>query len=459
MKTAVILAAGEGRGAWPYCGIRQKVTLPIANVPMVRRLALDLAAIGVTRQVVVTGHRSEAVRACLGDLEGIRFVDQKSNNGPVHAALCGLQAVETDDVLIACADCITSTDSLTRLIAAYDEGNAPVALVAPAGNTTAHYTTIESDSRGLVTAVQGRGERSQPRFAGFMVAKAGQLKHNYERDPGIMTNAGIGAMPPLEGDLALCLDAMHKAGIPVRSITANDFFVDVDRPWHLLMANRAVLNHTFDSMTGIELGEGASIHDGADVAEGAKLKLGPRARIGKGCRIGGNAILEEGSSIINGAILRGGNYIGARTRCEDYGLVGHNTVLGNECVVSHCAEFNGLCFDTVYFYHYCSISGIMGTAVDIGAASVCGTWRFDNAIREHDVCGHREIPEAYGEKTYIGDYCRTGVNAIFMPGVKVGYYSCVGPGVIVKEDVPERTLLLTKQEHITKPWGPERYGW
>ena len=53
----------------------------------------------------------------------------------------------------------------------------------------------------------------------------------------------------------------------------------------------------------------------------------------------------------------------------------------------------------------------------------------------------------------------TGVGAIFMPGVKIGYYSCIGGGAIVCEDVPERTLLLPRQEQIRKPWGPERYGW
>jgi len=63
------------------------------------------------------------------------------------------------------------------------------------------------------------------------------------------------------------------------------------------------------------------------------------------------------------------------------------------------------------------------------------------------------------QETYIGEYCRTGVNAIIMPGVKVGPYSILGPGTIIYKDVPSRTLVLAKQEHVTKPWGPEKYGW
>ena len=63
------------------------------------------------------------------------------------------------------------------------------------------------------------------------------------------------------------------------------------------------------------------------------------------------------------------------------------------------------------------------------------------------------------QRLYMGDYSRTGVNAMLMPGCKVGCYSCVGPGVIAYEDVPSRTVVLVKQELTTRPWGPEKYGW
>lgn len=38
-------------------------------------------------------------------------------------------------------------------------------------------------------------------------------------------------------------------------------------------------------------------------------------------------------------------------------------------------------------------------------------------------------------------------------------YSVVGPGVILYDDLPDRTLVTAKQELVTRPWGPERYGW
>ena len=123
------------------------------------------------------------------------------------------------------------------------------------------------------------------------------------------------------------------------------------------------------------------------------------------------------------------------------------------------AEMSGVMMDKVYLYHYCEMSGVFGCATDIGAATVCGTLRFDDRNTPHRIEGQTEVPPIGANATYMGDYCRTGVNAIIMPGRKIGSYSVVGPGVILYEDVPSKTMVLAKQELIKKPWGPNRYGW
>jgi bifunctional UDP-N-acetylglucosamine pyrophosphorylase/glucosamine-1-phosphate N-acetyltransferase len=111
-----------------------------------------------------------------------------------------------------------------------------------------------------------------------------------------------------------------------------------------------------------------------------------------------------------------------------------------------------------YSYHYGEYWGVVGRNSDLGAATVCGTLRFDDQLTIHRVRNRREIPRTGANASYLGDYTRTGVNAILMPGVKVGAYSVVGAGVILNEDLPNNTLVYAKQELVTRPWGPERYG-
>ena len=118
-----------------------------------------------------------------------------------------------------------------------------------------------------------------------------------------------------------------------------------------------------------------------------------------------------------------------------------------------------MALDRVHCYHYCEIWGVVGSAVDFGAATVCGNLRFDDGPTRWRVKGRGEAPSEASNAAYFGDYSRTGVNAIIMPGRRTGVYSVVGAGVVLYEDLPDRQLVTVRQELERRPWGPEQYGW
>jgi bifunctional UDP-N-acetylglucosamine pyrophosphorylase/glucosamine-1-phosphate N-acetyltransferase len=379
----------------------------------------------------------------------------------VDAALTGLAEVSGDTVLLCCGDVVTTRETLQGVIEAFQTRRAEaLVLVAecPRG-LTASWTTVDAAPDGLVRGVWGRGGPDHPRFGGVAAARTETFQRYLARNPGILLNVHVGSMPPPEGDLAYTFELMRLDGIEVHSVMARDFFVDVDKPWHILEANYQAARHALAALDKTVISAGATIDNGAEIADDAKVWLGPGAYIGKGCHLRGSAILGAGAGVTTGAILDGNVVVGDHTQCEEYCKVGGGSVLGPGGIVGHCAEFEGVTFDVVYLCHYACITAIIGTHVDIGAATVCGTWRFDDGTKTQVVRQHKETPECFGSFTYIGDYCRTGVNATLMPGVKIGFYSCVGGGAVVYDDVPERTMLLPKQEHVLKAWGPEQYGW
>jgi bifunctional UDP-N-acetylglucosamine pyrophosphorylase/glucosamine-1-phosphate N-acetyltransferase len=264
-------------------------------------------------------------------------------------------------------------------------------------------------------------------------------------------------MPPLEADLAQSLQMMIDEGRPVRAVPAAEFLVDLDKPWHILEAHDRLGAYLAARLTGNVIAPTARIHDGADIQ--GHVVLGENAVIGNRVVIQGPLWLGPGATVTNGAIVHGPTMFGAGTHVRDYCYVG-GAAMGERGIIGHGAEFGGVAFDTVYLYHYCEIWGVLGSAVDIGAATVCGTLRFDDRVTEHRVKGRRELPASdYANATFFGDYSRTGVNVIPMPGAKIGAYSCVGAGVVVYEDIPSRKLVLQKQELTMRDWGPERYGW
>jgi NDP-sugar pyrophosphorylase family protein len=264
-------------------------------------------------------------------------------------------------------------------------------------------------------------------------------------------------MPPAEAEIAESLARMTDAGLSVQALEPEGFFVDLDKPWHILEANQAMLRDLSARCPDSQVAEGARVAQSAEIH--GRVHLEPGAVIGERVVVHGDLWLGPGASVTNGSIVGPRCMIGANARVQDYALLGEESVLGPEAICGHGSEFSGTLLERVYLWHYCEIYGVMGACVDIGAATVCGTLRFDDGETVHRTGGRPEQPATGANASYIGDYSRTGVNAILMPGVKVGAYSCVGAGVVLYEDLPSRELVLVKQELIRKPWGPAKYGW
>jgi UDP-N-acetylglucosamine diphosphorylase / glucose-1-phosphate thymidylyltransferase / UDP-N-acetylgalactosamine diphosphorylase / glucosamine-1-phosphate N-acetyltransferase / galactosamine-1-phosphate N-acetyltransferase len=272
-----------------------------------------------------------------------------------------------------------------------------------------------------------------------------------------MTHVPVGGMPAPEAELAETVATLVDEGRAVLPVETVGPFVDLDKPWHILEATRRLLADAASRAQADVIPDGCTVADDLEIA--GRLIMEPGATIGRRVVAQGNLWVGRDAGVTNGAILGGDVMVGAGTRVRDYAYVGGTSVLGARCIVGHGAEFDGVLLDGAYLYHYCEISGVLGAAVDIGAATVCGTLRFDDSATVHTIHGHREVPRHGANASYLGDYCRTGVNAILMPGVKVGAYSCVGPGVVLYQDLPDRQLVLARQDLSFHDWGPERYGW
>jgi len=177
------------------------------------------------------------------------------------------------------------------------------------------------------------------------------------------------------------------------------------------------------------------------------VKLGKNSIIGKNVVINGNCIIGDNVFIDNGVILEGNNYIGDNTYIKDYAKIGSNSVIGKDNKIGHNAEIKGLTMDGVSAVHYSEIFGVIGKYVDIAAACVSGILRFNDSSHVQKIA------------VFIGDFTRTGINNIFLPGCKIGSNCALYPGLIIDEDIAHGKIVLKKQEFIIKEWGSEKYGW
>jgi bifunctional UDP-N-acetylglucosamine pyrophosphorylase/glucosamine-1-phosphate N-acetyltransferase len=457
MRSAVVLAAGAGTKFWPYNVVRQKAAFPIANVPAVRRMVDSLTQIGVDRIAVVTGAGEPSVRAALRGCAGdVRFVRQPAPAGTADAALYGVEGIG-GDFLVVHGDVVTDPANLRELIRRFEEERPlAAALVQPLGNERPQDWLVAHTEGEQLVGVEGHGRGGSLRLCGVYALRADAV--DLLRDnPGVMHSVPVGGMPPPEAELAQSLQMALDEGQPVLAVEAAGYCVDLDKPWHILEANYQVIEAMRRQTEGDMIPASARIHDGAEI-EG-RVVLGENCVIGNRVVVRGDLWMDAGGSITNGAIVGGPAVIGRGAKLRDYCLIGGHSSLGANGVYGHGAEFSGVALDKVYCYHYCEVWGVVGLAVDFGAATVCGNLRFDDGETVWRVNGRAEMPRTASNAAYFGDFCRTGVNAILMPGRRVGVYSCLGAGVVAYDDVPDRQLVTVRQELETRTWGPERYGW
>ncbi len=458
IDSAVILAAGRGTRIWPYGETKPKAALPVGNVPIMTRQMRCLKSVGVKMFTIVTGHLEQQVKSiALREGADVTFVHQPDLSGPAQGLMLALERCDADPIYVVYGDVVATVESYKALRDCWRKDcDAAVLVHKLEGEDPAEWFCASvADGQLQSVSAHSRGEHSH-RLCGIAVLSEKAAGY-VERHPGISTKLDVGAMPAMEADLSQTFQDMVDGGEKVAAVETRDFFVDVDKPWHLLEANGRMAEYFNRRLKKDEISDGAKISEDADIQ--GPIRVGPNSEIGKRVVIQGHVSIGANTTITNGAMLGRHIIIGDSCKIRDYCQLGTYSVVGNNCVIGHCAEFTGVLMNKVYLYHYCELSGVIGTATDIGAATVCGTLRFDDGRTIHNVKGRKEMPRIGSNETYIGEYCRTGVNAIIMPGVKMGPYSILGPGTIAYHDVPARTLVLAKQEQVTKEWGPEKYGW
>jgi UDP-N-acetylglucosamine diphosphorylase / glucose-1-phosphate thymidylyltransferase / UDP-N-acetylgalactosamine diphosphorylase / glucosamine-1-phosphate N-acetyltransferase / galactosamine-1-phosphate N-acetyltransferase len=454
VKSAIILAAGKGSKMFPFNAVRSKTTIKIAGKPLIRYNIESIMAMGIEEIVIVVNeeHQRE-IENLLSDIENVKFVCDQTNLGSAESLVKGAEKLsDTKDVLVLYGDTIVEQKDIENLVNSIK----PAVLLKNLEESSRNWIGASIEN-GFVQSIGAhyRGNSITHQFAGFYFDDTllDYVKRTPDYFPDVKVGVGVPKERYIEAGLLKSLE-----NVILNAIECSGYFFDIDKPWHMLEANQFMVNHFCNELQENQLAEGATISANATIH--GHVKLGRYSSIGDRVVIHGNLIVGDNTIIDNGAIFNGNAVIGDHTKISNYCIIYDGVSIGSNCIFDHCAEFlGGMVMDKVYLYHYGEFYGAIGSHTDIGAATVCGTLRFDDGETEHVVNGRKEVPLHFSNAAYLGDYCRTGVNTIIMPGCKIGAYSVLGAGAIIDKDIEKNSLVFVKQDLIIKKWSENKYGW
>ncbi|MGD0979088.1 MAG: bifunctional sugar-1-phosphate nucleotidylyltransferase/acetyltransferase [Candidatus Bathyarchaeia archaeon] len=416
---AAILAAGEGVRLQPITATRPKPLIKVAGKPILEHCLNALKRTGISEAVIVVHYMGDAIRQYFGDGKDfglkIEYAEQQAVLGTGNAVSV-VEPYVNDDFLLVNGDVLFAAEALKTVVDLHQSEKPATTMAVVPVEKPENYGIVELENGKHVKRIVEKPTREE---APTNLANAGIYVFSTEIFAKIKqtsaTSRGEWEIPD-----ALTLLINEKKPVLAVKIAAEDW-IDIGRPWDLLEANRWALTRMKHKPFGL-------IEDGAHLV--GPVTVAETARVRSGAYVEGPAFIDEEADIGPNCYIRPCTSIGRKVR------------VGNACEIK-----NSIIMDSTHIGHLSYVGdSIVGERGNLGAGTITANYRLDAGtikmmVKDKHVDSGRKKLGAV-----LGDDVKTGINALLMPGVKVGNDSWIGPNLLVRRDLPPKSKLFLKQE-------------
>ncbi|MGA2309093.1 MAG: bifunctional sugar-1-phosphate nucleotidylyltransferase/acetyltransferase [Candidatus Bathyarchaeia archaeon] len=416
---AAILAAGEGVRLQPITATRPKHLIKVAGKPILEHCLNALKRAGISEAVIVVHYMGDAIRQYFGDGKDfglkIEYAEQQAVLGTGNAVSV-VEPYVNDDFLLVNGDVLFAAEALKTVVDLHQSEKPATTMAVVPVEKPENYGIVELENGKHVKRIVEKPTREE---APTNLANAGIYVFSTEIFAKIKqtsaTSRGEWEIPD-----ALTLLINEKKPVLAVKIAGEDW-IDIGRPWDLLEANRWALTRMKHKPFGF-------IEDGAHLV--GPVTVAETARVRSGAYVEGPAFIDEEADIGPNCYIRPCTSIGRKVR------------VGNACEIK-----NSIIMDSTHIGHLSYVGdSIIGERGNLGAGTITANYRLDAGtikmmVKDKHVDSGRKKLGAV-----LGDDVKTGINALLMPGVKVGNDSWIGPNLMVQRDLPPKSKLFLKQE-------------
>ncbi|SFC40906.1 glucose-1-phosphate thymidylyltransferase [Halobiforma haloterrestris] len=386
VRSAIVLAAGEGKRLRPLTRHRPKPMLPAGTKPILEHVFDELVAAGIEELTVVVGYGRSAVQSHFGpsyrDVP-IEYVVQEHQLGSGHALAVAASTVE-ERTLVVNGDQLVDRKIVGDVISTHETDPDAVATLGVIGHDDlAEYGGAIVDADGTVSEIveNPTDDRTYRLNAGVYALEAEAV----EAMTGVEPTAG-------EFSLIDGLEALVDERT-VRAAASEGIWIDATYPWDLLEVAETLFET--GTVTG-SVASSARVHGTATVVEPAVV--GPDCVINAGAVVGPNVCLGQNVTVGSNATVR-------RSVVDADSRIGANAT---------------------------AIDCVTGRGVRIGPGSAVvggpGDVRVDSTVHRDERLG-----------ALIADRTRDEGGVTYAPGTIVGAEATINAGATVRGSVDSET--------------------
>jgi bifunctional UDP-N-acetylglucosamine pyrophosphorylase/glucosamine-1-phosphate N-acetyltransferase len=217
------------------------------------------------------------------------------------------------------------------------------------------------------------------------------------------------------------MDQMIRKGMKFSYIAYKGFWKSIKYSWHILDLMEYFLSKI-------------------------ETSISKKAEISKKATVDGPVVLEDDVRILENAVVKGPCWIGKNSIIGNGALV-RQSIIGEDCVVGYNTEITRSYVGPSCWFHTNYIGdSVLDENVSFGSGAITANLRLDEGQIYSEIKGSKINTQRNKLGNIIGKNVRIGINAMLMPGVKIGANSFVGSGVILSEDLEENKFCVVKQE-------------
>jgi UDP-N-acetylglucosamine diphosphorylase/glucosamine-1-phosphate N-acetyltransferase len=418
---AVILAAGRGVRLDPITQTRPKPLIPILGNPLLIHILKVIRDVGIVNFHVVVNYMKDMVRNTLLNYAkhvdvNINIVEQGEELGTAHAVSKVREFVSGRFLLVYGDLFILNSLPISAIVSSHGDVAVGVVRVTDPWN----YGVVVTDGFKVMDIVE------KPK-------QSNTLSSVYVNTGIYLLNSKIfnyidNVKPSPRGELELT-DAIKlaiKDGGDVRAIHIPEgYWMDVGKPWSVIDVNKALLQGMMGRTVRGDVEGNVVIKGPIHIGDGSIIKSGTYiegpAYIGENCEVGPNTYIRPYTVLCSG--VKAGSSVEVK-----------------ESVVMENAKLPHL--------NYVGDS-VVCEDVNLGAGTITANFRFDEGNVKMNVKGEKVDTGRKKLGAIIGGHVRTGINVSIMPGVKIGAWSWIYPGIVVYRDIPSNSIVKHLDEVLT----------
>jgi bifunctional UDP-N-acetylglucosamine pyrophosphorylase/glucosamine-1-phosphate N-acetyltransferase len=383
---AVILAAAPSDRLRPFTETRAKPMIRVAGTTILEYMMKALQGAGIRDILIVVNHMRESIESDFGHGHrlglSIDYIAQEQLDGIGGALRRCEQELDQEPFLLVYGDILATGFPFARLQEEFAEhGGAVAAVTLPRASAEFGNVYLGQDMR----------------IEGFVEKPSGRRLANH-------VFAGIFVLPPAvfpmlreaKSDIEQVYQRLIREG-RLHGTLWDGGWIDITRPWHILEANKMLM----------DLWDGSRIHHSVRLKGSVHLE--------------GAVHLEEGVTIEAGTVLKGPCFIGRDSYIGNNALIREYTSLGPESLVGYGTELKNCVLFGKSILGRLSFIGdsVIGERVQLGTAVATVNNRPDRGeiVAEN---GDGAIPTGMRKLgAFIGDDAWIGARHVLAPGTRI----------------------------------------